>query len=94
MALDNTQQPETGARKNPKDRHLRANLKENLPHRDSASLIRVWTEDILEKQVGQWTETNDSCWLNKGQAIHTEVVVEVMVHKDPGGVEPDKQEDL
>lgn len=94
MVLDNTQQPETRAGKTPEDRHLQSNLKENPPHRDSAPLIRVWTEDILEKQVGQWTERHDSCWLSKGQAIPTEVVVEVVVHKDPGGVEPDKQEDL
>lgn len=91
VALDNTRQPETRAGKNPKDRQLRSDLKEYLPHRDSAPLIRVWTEDILEKQVGQWTETNGSCWLSKSQAIHTEVVVEVLVHKDPGSVEPDKQ---
>lgn len=91
MALDNTQQPKTRAEENPKDGDLQSNLKDYLSHPESATLIRAWTEDILEKQVGQWTKTSDSCWLSKRQATHTEVVVEVLVHKDPGSVESNKQ---
>nr|XP_019942839.1 PREDICTED: polycystic kidney disease protein 1-like 1 [Paralichthys olivaceus] len=48
--------------------------------------IRIWTEDDLEKQ------TNDSSWLSKIQATHTEVVVEVLVHEEPGSTEAEKQE--
>lgn len=57
---------------------------------ESAPLIRVWTEDMLDKQPGQWMKTDDKC-LSKSQATHSEVVVEVLIHEDPGSVEPNKQ---
>lgn len=57
---------------------------------ESAPLIRVWTEDMLDKQPGQWMKTDDNC-LSKSQATHSEVVVEVLIHKDPGSVEQNKQ---
>ncbi|KAM7390600.1 hypothetical protein PAMA_008668 [Pampus argenteus] len=58
--------------------------------------------DVLETQSSQWTKTSDICWFsNSGkrrtegpsatQATHSEVVVEVLVHDEPGSVEPDKQ---
>ncbi|XP_034428977.1 polycystic kidney disease 1 like 1 [Hippoglossus hippoglossus] len=48
---------------------------------DSTSLIRIWTEDDLEKQ------THNISWLSKTRATHTEVVVEVLVHEEPGSSE-------
>ncbi|XP_060950290.1 polycystin-1-like protein 1 [Limanda limanda] len=48
---------------------------------DSTSLIRIWTEDDLEKQAQ-----------SKTRATHTEVVVEVLVHEEPGSSEAEKQE--
>lgn len=60
------------------------------PPKTDAPLIRVWTEDMLDKQPGQWMKIDDSC-LSKSQATHSEVVVEVLIHKDPGSVEPNKQ---
>ncbi|XP_050922890.1 LOW QUALITY PROTEIN: polycystic kidney disease 1 like 1 [Lates calcarifer] len=87
LASDNLQE-------NPNDRgvqtHLRGQISLSLP--ESASLITIWTDDALEKQTDQWTKTNDSCWLSTTQATHTEVVVEVLVHDEPGSVEPGKQE--
>lgn len=62
-----------------------------VSHPESASLIRVWTEDLLEKQADQRTETSNSCRLSKSQAAHTEVVVEVLVHEDPGSAGSTKQ---
>uniref|UniRef100_A0A8D3B804 Polycystic kidney disease protein 1-like 1 n=1 Tax=Scophthalmus maximus TaxID=52904 RepID=A0A8D3B804_SCOMX len=41
-----------------------------------SSSIRIWTQDVLEKRADQWTGTT--------QATHTEVVVEVLVHEEPG----------
>ncbi|KAM9337218.1 polycystin-1-like protein 1 [Symphorus nematophorus] len=61
---------------------------------EPTSLMKVWTDDALQEQADCWTKTNDSCWLSKSQATHTEVVVEVMVHEDPGSVESNKQEGL
>ncbi|XP_045922035.1 polycystic kidney disease 1 like 1 [Micropterus dolomieu] len=90
MASDNSQQPGTRAEENPNDKELQTYLKAQnyLPLPESASLINVWTEDVLEEQVDQWTKTNDSSWLRKIQANHTEVVVvEVLVHEEPGSVE-------
>lgn len=90
MASDNSQQPGTRAEENPNDKELQTYLKAQnyLPLPESASLINVWTEDVLEEQVDQWTKTNDSSWLRKIQADHTEVVVvEVLVHEEPGSVE-------
>lgn len=93
MASDNTQQPGARAEENPKDEELQPYLKaqNDLSLPESASLTRVWAEDALEKQVDQWNKTNDSCWLSKTQAAHTEVVVEVLVHEEPESVEPDTQ---
>ncbi|XP_037613525.1 polycystic kidney disease 1 like 1 [Sebastes umbrosus] len=93
LASDTSHQPGTKAEENPKDRELQTYLKaQNCPSLpESASLIRVWTEDVLEKQADQWTKTNDNCCLSKTQATHTEVVVEVLVHEEPASVEPDKQ---
>ncbi|XP_069369205.1 polycystin-1-like protein 1 [Paralichthys olivaceus] len=80
----------TGERdeENPNDRERQTYLKGHncLSLLDSTSLIRIWTEDDLEKQ------TNDSSWLSKIQATHTEVVVEVLVHEEPGSTEAEKQE--
>uniref|UniRef100_A0A3B5BJT4 Polycystin 1 like 1, transient receptor potential channel interacting n=1 Tax=Stegastes partitus TaxID=144197 RepID=A0A3B5BJT4_9TELE len=54
---------------------------------EPASLERLLTGDVLEKQADKWSKTND--WLSKTQATHTEVVVEVLVHEEPGRIEPD-----
>ncbi|KAG8009401.1 Polycystic kidney disease 1 like 1 [Nibea albiflora] len=95
VASDNSQQPGTRAEEKPKDRELQIYFKaqnyQSLP--ESASLIRVWTEDVLEKQVDQRAETNDSCWLSKSHATHTEVVVEVLVHEEPGSVQTEGLEE-
>ncbi|XP_028425777.1 polycystic kidney disease 1 like 1 [Perca flavescens] len=91
VASDKLQQPGTRAEKNPKDRELPIyyfKAPDYLPLPESASLIRVWTEDVLDKQVDQWTKTNDSCCLSKMQATQ---VVEVLIHEKPGSVEPDEQ---
>lgn len=93
VASDNSQQRGIRARENSRDRELQTYLKaQNYPSLpESASLIKVWTEDVLEKQVDQSTKTRDNCWLSKTQAAPTEVVVEVLVHEEPGSVEPDQQ---
>ncbi|KAA8580858.1 hypothetical protein FQN60_013816 [Etheostoma spectabile] len=93
VASDKLQQSGTRAEKTPKDQELRIVLKaqDYLPLPESASLIRVWTEDVLDKQVDLWTKTKDSCCLSETQATHTEVVVEVLIHETPGSVEPDEQ---
>ncbi|KAJ4925292.1 hypothetical protein JOQ06_018027 [Pogonophryne albipinna] len=85
VGLDNSQQPGTRAGENPKDQELQTYLKtQNYPSRpDDACIIRVWTEDVLEKQSELWTEINDTT-----QAPQTEMVVEVLVHEEPGSVEP------
>ncbi|GLD54852.1 polycystic kidney disease 1 like 1-like protein [Lates japonicus] len=94
LASDNLQPTGKRAHENPNDRELQTHLRGqnflSLP--ESASLITIWTDDALEKQTDQWTKTNDSCWLSTTQATHTEVVVEVLVHEEPGSVEPGKQE--
>ncbi|XP_035510575.1 polycystic kidney disease 1 like 1 [Morone saxatilis] len=92
VASDNSQHG-TRVKENPINRKFQTYLKAQnyLPLSDSASLIRVWTEDVLEKQADQCIQTNDSSWLSKTQATHTEVVVEVLVHEEPASVEPDKQ---
>nr|XP_043891851.1 polycystic kidney disease 1 like 1 [Solea senegalensis] len=56
---------------------------------ESASVIEMWTEDVMETQDGHRINTNDSCWISKTQATHTEVVVEVLVHDEPGDAESD-----
>jgi len=85
VGLDNSQQPGTRAGENPKDQELQTYLKtQNYPSRPE-TLIRVWTEDVLEKQSDPWTEIND-----KTQTPQTEMVVEVLVHEEPGRVEPDQ----
>ncbi|KAK5850204.1 hypothetical protein PBY51_014472 [Eleginops maclovinus] len=81
LELDNSQKPETRAGENPRGQELQT---QNYPSRPE-TLIRVWTEDALEKQIDSWTEIND-----KTQATQTEVVVEVLVHEEPGSVEPDQ----
>ncbi|XP_078019104.1 polycystin-1-like protein 1 [Epinephelus lanceolatus] len=93
VASDNSQQRGIRARENSRDRELQTYLKaQNYPSLpESASLIKVWTEDVLEKQADQSTKTRDNCWLSKTQATPTEVVVEVLVHEEPGSVEPDQQ---
>uniref|UniRef100_A0A3B4XJB1 Polycystin 1 like 1, transient receptor potential channel interacting n=1 Tax=Seriola lalandi dorsalis TaxID=1841481 RepID=A0A3B4XJB1_SERLL len=93
---DNLQHTGERAEENPNDRELQTYFSGqnclSLP--ESASLIRIWTEDVVETQSDHWTKTNESCWLSKTQATHTEVVVEVLVHEEPVSVEPDKQEGL
>ncbi|KAL3040993.1 hypothetical protein OYC64_011882 [Pagothenia borchgrevinki] len=85
VGLGNSQQPGTRAGENPKDQELQTYLKtQNYPSRPE-TLIRVWTEDVLEKQSDPWTEIND-----KTQTPQTEMVVEVLVHEEPGRVEPDQ----
>ncbi|XP_023272777.1 polycystic kidney disease protein 1-like 1 [Seriola lalandi dorsalis] len=96
LASDNLQHTGERAEENPNDRELQTYFSGqnclSLP--ESASLIRIWTEDVVETQSDHWTKTNESCWLSKTQATHTEVVVEVLVHEEPVSVEPDKQEGL
>ncbi|XP_069561677.1 polycystin-1-like protein 1 [Brachyistius frenatus] len=59
---------------------------------ESTSLKSFPKECVPVKQAGQWTETNDGCWLSKTQATHAEVVVvEVLVHEELERVEPDTQ---
>lgn len=91
VTSDNQQQPGKKSGENPNDRELQTYLREqnflSLP--ESASLIRVWTEDVLQKQADQWTKTKNNCWL-KTQVTHTEVVVEALVHEEPESVEPEK----
>ncbi|KAK9527852.1 hypothetical protein VZT92_014377 [Zoarces viviparus] len=93
VVRDASQQPETIAKENPKGRELRTYLKAqnylSLP--ESTSRISVWTEDALEERVNEWTKTNDSCCFSKTQSTHTEVLVEVLVHQEPGTVKSDKQ---
>uniref|UniRef100_UPI0037E90AE3 polycystin-1-like protein 1 n=1 Tax=Semicossyphus pulcher TaxID=241346 RepID=UPI0037E90AE3 len=90
---DYFQQRETRAEGNPKNAELSTFFKAqhclSLP--ESALLIQVCTENVLEKQSDQRTETNDLCWLSETQATHTEVLVEVLVHREPGNVLPDTQ---
>ncbi|XP_054479391.1 polycystic kidney disease 1 like 1 [Anoplopoma fimbria] len=90
---DASKQPETIAKENTKGRELQTYLKAqkyiSLP--ESTSRISGWTEDVLEKQVNEWTTTNDMYCLGKTQATHTEVEVEVLVHQEPVSVRPDKQ---
>ncbi|XP_034562845.1 polycystic kidney disease 1 like 1 [Notolabrus celidotus] len=57
------------------------------PH-ESAPHIRVYTEEKL-KQIEQRTARDDSCLLRNAQATHTEVVVEVLVHEEPGSLPTD-----
>ncbi|KAK5877459.1 hypothetical protein CesoFtcFv8_024961 [Champsocephalus esox] len=87
VGLDNSQQPGTRAGEHPTDQELQTYLKtQNYSSRpDDACIIRVWTEDVLEKQSDLWTEINDAT-----QAPQTEMVVEVLVHEEPGRVEPDQ----
>ncbi|XP_059183422.1 polycystin-1-like protein 1 [Centropristis striata] len=96
VTSNNSQQPGPRAGEKTNDRglqtYLKAHCSPSLP--ESTSHDRIWTEDVLEKQDNQWTETNDSFWLSKTHthiATHTEMVVEVLVHDKPGSVEPDKQ---
>ncbi|KAM6908104.1 polycystin-1-like protein 1 [Lycodopsis pacificus] len=88
-----SERAETIAKENPKGRELRTYLKAqnylSLP--ESTSRISVWTEDALEERVNEWTKTNDNCCLSKTQSTHTEVLVEVLVHQEPGTVKSDKQ---
>ncbi|CAK6971265.1 polycystic kidney disease 1 like 1 [Scomber scombrus] len=53
--------------------------------------------NVLEMQSSQYTKTSNSCWFSTSgrcrtegptatQATHTEVVVEVLVHEEPGSV--------
>lgn len=86
VALDNTSHCKTGTEENPKDTAPQSDLNEALSHPDSAPLIRVWTEDILEDQAAKGTKTNHKC-LSKSQATHKEVVVEVLVHIELGSAE-------
>uniref|UniRef100_A0A3Q3VWE9 Polycystic kidney disease protein 1-like 1 n=1 Tax=Mola mola TaxID=94237 RepID=A0A3Q3VWE9_MOLML len=50
---------------------------------ESAPLIRNGREETLEKYVSHWTKKTESHWLNNSQGTHTEMVVNVLVHKDP-----------
>nr|XP_046228097.1 polycystic kidney disease 1 like 1 [Scatophagus argus] len=85
VASEKTQQPTTRAGENSNDEELQTCLRGQnfLSLTRSASPVVVWPGDVLEKQVDQWTKTNDGCWFGKSQATHKEVVVEVLVHKDP-----------
>lgn len=86
VALDNTSH-KTGTEENAKDTGPQSDLNEALSHLDSAPLIRVWTEDIIENQAAEETKTNYKCFLGKSQATHKEVVVEVLVHTELGSAE-------
>lgn len=92
MTSDNLQQPGKKAIENLNNSELQTYLRGqnclSLP--ESESLIRVWTEDVLEKQADQWSKTKTNCRLNT-QATHTEVVVEALVHKEPESVELEKK---
>lgn len=78
VALDKTSHCKTGTEENPKD---------TAPQSDSAPLIRVWAEDIIENQAAEGTKTNYKCLLGKSQVTHKEVVVEVLVHTELGSAE-------
>ncbi|XP_068160681.1 polycystin-1-like protein 1 [Antennarius striatus] len=92
VASDNIQ-PITGDREHPNDREFQSSLKtqDYRSHPESASPSMVWTEDVLEKRVDQWTKKNDHCKLVIGQPNHSEVVVEVLVHNDNFSVKSDNQ---
>ncbi|XP_053269030.1 polycystic kidney disease 1 like 1 [Pleuronectes platessa] len=81
LPFDNLQKTGESHKENLNERKLQTySTGQNcLSRPDSTSLIRIWTEDDLEKQ----TQT-------KTRVTHTEVVVEVLVHEEPGSSE--KQE--
>ncbi|KAL6097956.1 pkd1l1 [Pungitius sinensis] len=82
---------ETMAKENPKARGLHAYLEaQNYPSTsESTSRISAWPKDVPEKRVNEGTKTNErSCLI---QATYAEMV-EVLVHQEPGSVEPGKQE--
>ncbi|XP_058481712.1 polycystin-1-like protein 1 [Solea solea] len=83
VASTNQQQPEEREEEEENPGLNRPSLQE------SASVIEMWTEDVMQTQDGHWINTNDSCWISKTQATHTEVVVEVLVHDEPGDAESD-----
>ncbi|XP_047423738.1 polycystic kidney disease 1 like 1 [Mugil cephalus] len=56
---------------------------------ESAPLERLWAEGVQEKQGDKWTRTNERCWLSQTHATHAEVMVEVLVHEEPGRVDLD-----
>ncbi|XP_047185896.1 polycystic kidney disease 1 like 1 isoform X3 [Scophthalmus maximus] len=76
--FDNQQQTGGREEENSDDGELRSYFRGQncLSPPESASSIRIWTQDVLEKRADQWTGTT--------QATHTEVVVEVLVHEEPG----------
>ncbi|CAJ1082323.1 polycystic kidney disease 1 like 1 [Xyrichtys novacula] len=80
VASSNSRQPATKA-------------KENTRQKESASLITVCTQGKSMKIV-QKNDKEDSHWVSKAQAVHTEVVVEVLVHEEPGSLLSDKQKSL
>lgn len=84
--MDNTSHCKTGTEENPKHTAPQSDLNEALSHLDSAPLIGVWTEDILENQAAEGTKTNYKCLLGKSQATH-KLVVEVLVHTELGSAE-------
>ncbi|CAB1460970.1 unnamed protein product, partial [Pleuronectes platessa] len=81
LPFDNLQKTGESHKENLNERKLQTYSRGQncLSRPDSTSLIRIWTEDDLEKQ----TQT-------KTRATHKEVVVEVLVHEEPGSSE--KQE--
>ncbi|TNN59480.1 Polycystic kidney disease 1 like 1 [Liparis tanakae] len=92
VVWDASQQQDTTAKENLKGRELQTYLKaqNHLPLPESTSRIR--TENTPEKPVNEWTQLNEICCLTKTQSTHTEVVVEVLVHQEPGSVKPDQQQ--
>ncbi|XP_062235998.1 polycystin-1-like protein 1 [Platichthys flesus] len=78
LPFDNLQKTGEIHEESPNERKLQTYSRGQncLSRPDSTSLIRIWTEDDLEKQTQ-----------SKTRATHTEVVVEVLVHEEPGSSE-------
>ncbi|KAM8822788.1 polycystin-1-like protein 1 [Spinachia spinachia] len=84
--------PETMAKENARGRRLHTHLEPQNYHftPESTSRISVWTKDVPEKQVIEGSKTNERRCLIKTQATCSEMTVQVLVHQEPGSVEPGK----
>ncbi|XP_041670635.1 LOW QUALITY PROTEIN: polycystic kidney disease 1 like 1 [Cheilinus undulatus] len=81
-----TVEPATKTEEDPKDRQLQTYLKAKNSGSSfkSASLVTVCPYNVPEKSFDQRTEKDGRRWLSKTQTNHTEVLVEVLVHGEPG----------
>ncbi|KAK2859376.1 hypothetical protein Q5P01_003996 [Channa striata] len=57
-------------------------------HGTSLPTSHLLSLDRKRQRQDQRTKPNNSYWLSKTQATHTEVVMEVLVHEEPGSAEP------